>query len=304
MTGPRASIPATYADHPLRAALAAGDGLYLRSIPALKHMLFTGGSPLVGEAVIAQVGGLLSDIARQLAEAHEAATGQAGGEAALAARLADSPALVSHCHALALEWRLVLRLESDLALDPVLSALLQTLVGEGEPDRGALAMRVLAAQTRFAQSQRRMQLPLAELPAELFHEALLTLRKVSGAAVEDADAHLRASYGEGEGRLALLGRLVDQLDASEWPVLDVEKAGLALWLSALALRAGQARDRVAVASSDPQLGRLLLTLRAAGAAPSEAERQAVTVQPDCALPRGLHEIGTREAAQWLAEARP
>jgi hypothetical protein len=78
---------------------------------------------------------------------------------------------------------------------------------------------------------------------------------------------------------------------------------VALWRSAVAARSGQDRDRTACAVADPSLGRLLLTLRAAGVAPAEAERQALRTQPDAVLPRGLQDIGTREAAQWLAAAQ-
>ena len=70
---------------------------------------------------------------------------------------------------------------------------------------------------------------------------------------------------------------------------------------------GDIRDRdaveIACAAADPHLGRLLLTLRAAGAMPAEAERQALRIQPDADLPRGLADVGTREAAQWLADVQ-
>ena len=101
----------------------------------------------------------------------------------------------------------------------------------------------------------------------------------------------------------VLARLVREAGAHTPKVLNVEDAGVALWLSGLAARSGESRDRTACAAADPHLGRLLLTLRAAGATPVEAERQALRVQPDADLPRGLADVGTREAAQWLAEAR-
>ena len=307
MTTPRAPIPAIPVEHPLRAALAEGDRLVARSGPALRHMLAAQERSLVSEAVVAQVGGMLADMARQLVDARGSVQGSGLARAEIAELLSQSDDLRAHCQALALEWRLALRLEAELALDPVLSPVLQALVGEGGAEAGGLAMAALAAQARFAQAQRRMELPLGELPAELFHDVLQAARENSSPDEDDsasrADASLRSAYDEGVGRLALLARLADLDLPTAVHVLDVEEAGVALWLSALAVRSGESREQTACAASDPLLGRLLLTMRAAGLSPAEAERQALRAQPDAMLPRGLQDIGTREAAQWLAEAR-
>lgn len=310
MTGPRAQDPAEFADHPLRAALARGDRMFARSGPALHHMLAARDRSLVSDAVVAQVSGMLADLAQQLAGARGLAPDATARAAeAIAVRLLTLEGLRSHCHALALEWWLTLRLERDLALDPVLSPLLQLLIAQPDPATGALAMAVLAAQARFAQAQRRMQLPLGELPAELFHAVLLAARDITseagGDAIARAESGLRAAFDEGASRFTLLARLAGGAGSATSPSLRflVEHAGVALWLSALAVAADESRERAACAAVDPQLGRLLLSLRAAGVSPAEAERQALTVQPDAALPRGLQDVGTREAAQWLAEAR-
>lgn len=304
MTGPRAPIPADAAEHPLRAALARGDDLRARSGPALHHMLAAQERSLVSEAVVAQVGGMLADLAQQLVDA-----GGASNRAvfqAVSDRLVRHDALRAHCQALALEWRLSVQLEADIALDPVLSPLIQALVGHADPGVGAIAMAALAAQARFAQAQRRMQLPLGELPAELFHAAVVEARlAMADRSPEEgtrAEAGLREAFDEGAGRLALFARLVGAAETIPAPMPTIEEAGLALWLSTLSARSGENRDRTACAAADPLLGRLLLTLRAVGVSPAEAERQALRVQPDAALPPGLQDIGTREAAQWLAEA--
>ena len=292
MTGPRAPIPADPAEHPLRAALARGDRLAARSAPALHHLLAAEDRRLLDEAIVAQVGGMIADIADQLAD---------GDEPYLGDQLLALEPLRAHCHALALEWRLALRLESDRALDPVLSPVLQALVAAQEPGIAQLAMAALAAQARFAQAQRRMQLPLGELPAEIFHATLLAARQTLPKGFEEHERDVRGEFDEGAGRLALFARLASEVLDARLLVLD--EAGVALWLSALARQAGESRERTAGAAADAQLGRLLLTLRAAGLAPGEAERQALLVEPDAALPRGLHDVGTREAAQWLAEAQ-
>lgn len=303
MTGPRATPRADSAEHPLRAALASGDRLFARSVPALQHLLDAPDQSLLGEAIVAQVGGMLSDLARQLlAPRGPLAAGQL--EAMTGLLLADG-ALRTHCQALALEWRLAVWLESELALDPVLSPLMQLLVADADAGTAATAMAALAAQARFAQAMRRMQLALGELPAELFHAALLAAREVAGSgdSAQRAETRLRDGYDEGARRLTLLARMMNAPGAVPARALVIEDAGAALWLSALAARSGEERDRTAFAAADPALGRLLLTLRAAGVAPAEAERQALRIRPDAALPRGLEDIGLREAAQWLAQAR-
>lgn len=307
MTGSRAPIPANPAENPLRAALARGDELLSRSRPALHHILAAQDCSLLSEAVVAQVRGMVADLADQLVDARAAAVDPVAAREAVVARLLLVDALRAHCQALALEWRLAVRLEAELAIDPVLSPLLQALVTDADPGVGAIAMAALAAQARFAQAQRRMQLPLGELPAELFHAALLAAREAIVEAGQDdsarAETRLRAGYEEGAGRLALLARLVAAAGSIPAPMPTIEDAGVALWLTALAARSGEDRERTACAAADPLLGRLLLTLRATGVAPAEAERQALRTQPDAVLPRGLQDIGTREAAQWLAEAR-
>lgn len=310
MTGPRAQSPAEPADHPLRAALALGERAHAHSGPALQHLLAAPDLSLIDEAVVAQVRGMLADLASQLVEACAgpgAGVADTGHEAILT-RLLREPELRAHCQALALEWRLARQLEQELALDPVLSPLLQAWIAQGDAATGALAMATLAAQARFAQAQRRMELPLAELPAELFHAALGAAHEVlaqpAGDSFARGEARLREGYEEAASRLALLARLAREAGPQDRKTLAIEEAGVALWLSSLAGASGESRDRTACAALEPHLGRLLLTLRAAGLTPSEAERQALRVQPDAAIPRGLEDIGTREAALWLAEFRP
>ena len=294
MTGPRAPIPAEFSEHPLRAALARGDRMATRSGSALFHLLSTDRLPLLDEAVVAQVGGMIENLAFQL-------VGDAG-ESLTEVLLRLDP-LRAHCHALALEWRLSLRLESDRALDPVLTPVLHQLVGAEQAETAALAMAAMSAQARFAQSQRRMELPLGELPAEVFHVTLLAARQAAPEGFESLERRLRAEFDEGAGRLTLLARLAAETEASHASLFAVEEAGVALWLSALSRKTGETREQSAAAAADPYFGRLLLTLRAAGVAPGEAERQALLIDPDATLPRGLHEVGTREAAQWLSEAK-
>lgn len=308
MTGPGSSFPASTpaepADHPLRAALARGEAVHALSAPALRHLLAADDHSLIAEAVVAQVRGMLADLSRQLVQVRSRSADAKIHDAMLARLLADDE-LRGHCQALALEWRLAQKLEAELAIDPVLSALMQIWVAQADAATGSLAMAALAAQARFAQSQRRMQLPLEELTAELLHAALAAAREIipdgSAQASMPGEVGLRSGYDEAATRLSLLARLAREAAPHAPRAATIEDAGVALWLSVLAARSGESRDRTACATADPHLGRLLLTMRAAGVASTEAERQALRIQPDANLPRGLEDIGTREAAQWLAE---
>src|SRR5205085_9206947 len=123
------------------------------------------------------------DIARQLLEAQAEAEGMAdrtalthGRQDVLAQALCQDAGFLAHAHALALEAQLLDRLGARSGMDPVLSPLVQELAAGANAAVAALAMGVLAAQARFVQYHRRMELPLRDLPAELFHNALLALR--------------------------------------------------------------------------------------------------------------------------------
>jgi len=303
MVGPRASYPAEPAVHPLRAALAESERLLAASAPALAHLLSIPDRSLVSEAVVAQVSGMLADLAQRLATV---AAGDGDREDAVVEtireRLGQLEALRAHCLALALEWRLALQIEHEAGLDPVMSPLLQELVSLEGMD--SLAMAALAAQARFAQAQRRMQLQPEELPAEIFHDLLGILAEVGGSHAPRAVAILRNLYDEATTRLALFARLALAPHDGRPRNLAVDDAGVALWLSALSMASGEDRGRTACAANDPTLGRLLLTLRAAGLTAADAERQALRLHPDAELPGGLEAIGTREAAHWLAKVRP
>lgn len=296
----------------LRAAMARGDRMLARSRPVLAQMVVLHDHSLLAEDIVARVRAMLAALAAELLRRQAEAAGEKAREEFIAVhadelveRLAAQGELVAHLHALAHEWRLAVRLEAGQALDPVLSPLLQELVGHADADLASAAMACLAAQARFAQTQRRMELSLTELPADLFHEVLLAWRTFAGepasAATAQADERLRQDYEEGAGRLALIARLVTSLDARLPDALQIERAGTALFLTALALRSGQSREQAAL-SSNPQLAaRLVLGLRAAGLRPLNVETQALRIFPDIRLPFDLDSIGTREAAEWLAQ---
>lgn len=276
-------------------------------VPVLRHLLASDAQRLVSDAILARVRGMLADLAAQLLAAGAGRdpglrmthTAEAGASEALAERLAADPALLAFCHGLAAESHLAERLHQQHGIDPVLSPLLQELIASDAPAVAELAMNALAAQSRFIQSQRRMELPLGELPAELFHAV------VAGHAGRDALAALQTTYDEGASRLGLLARLVAAMRRGAVAALALDHAGAALFASALAALGEQPRENAVLACHEGQGVRLALGLRAAGLEPDAIERQFLLLDAAAQLPRDLADIAPERARLMLAagEAR-
>lgn len=297
----------------LRHELAQGDAVQGTVAPVLRHLLSTSDNAVFSDEILARVRGMKTSLAMQLLDALAAA----GGEVErhdhdlddlfeMAETLAANPAMLGHLHALALEWQLTERLQRRLALDPVLSPLLQSLVASSEPNTAATAMKLVAAQARFIQTQRRMAIALHELPGDLFHGALLAMRTLAGAEPEideraaRAEQTLRKSYVEADSRLGLIAQLVTGMGSNAGAALGVADAGAAMFLSALSLASGQDRDLSVMTTNESQLARLALSLRAAGMKPASIEEQLMALHGDIALPEGFALITSDRAAGILA----
>ena len=159
-------------DHPvdagLRAELARGDMALSTLTPVLTHFLSTHDRSLFSDSIIARVRGMMRSAACRLlrVEAEEIGANDVFAYAenradALAEDLATHAAFLSHCHALSIEWQLADRLRGRNGIDPVLSPLLQSLIASGDGDLSDAAMATLAAQARFIEQQKRMEMPLA-----------------------------------------------------------------------------------------------------------------------------------------------
>ena len=299
----------------LRAELARADEAAGTFVPILRHLLDNGANSIFSDAIVAGVRGMAGDLARQLLDARA----RSGGEAeriehateeigALASAMTANPALLGHLHALALEWQLTQHMHSRLALDPVLSPLLQAQMASSDPETAALAMKFLAAQARFCQEQRRMQLPLTELPGDLLHGALVAMRTLAGveadAEAAAAENAIRQEFNEARSRLGLAARLVSGMGGSAIEALSISHAGSALLLTALSLGSGQDRDLVALSTNDSQLARLALALRASGLKQPGVDEVFLALHPDVALPQGFDQLGPDHAAALLAAAVP
>lgn len=288
----------------LRADLARDDAMAGSVQPILRHLLSQEDGSLFGDAVIARVRGMLAHLARQLlAACHDGDLADDRGLLPpLSQALLESRQILAHLHGIALEWQLVERLERQHAVDPVVSPLLQALIASPDAETQGLAMNLLAAQTRWCQAQRRMQLALMELPGELFHLALLTLRSVCGEGAQGGEANLRAEYGESTTRLGLASRLVTAMGGAAAVALDLRHGGTALFATALAIGSGQARHRILLSTHAPQASRLALSLRSCGLATPAIEQQLLLLHGEAHLPSNFDRLGPDSAAAILADA--
>jgi len=297
------------AEAALRQALARGDAM-LRSAPQmLRHLLSIDRSALFSEEVVAKVRGMLGDVAQQLLGPE---VGDGDSHDRLTTSLAENGALLGHIHGLVLEGQLTESLRHRLTLDPVLSPLCQALIASEDAATADTAMRWLAAQARFCQNQRRMQLPLSELPPEVLHAALAvahTQRIVEAAdtpagAAHHADEHhaaIRATYDEGATREGLATRLVAGMGGGMGAALALTHAGFGLFATALARATGQHRDLV-VQTLQPGLAlRAALSLRAAGVRQEDIAPTLLALDPAAGLPEGFGPMAPEHAAAILAQ---
>lgn len=296
----------------LRDDLARVEAVAGAAVPILRRLIAAGDVSLFSEEIVARLRAMLADIARQLLDAliggqgraHSAAEVEVVGHALL-----DNPALVAHLHALALEWQLTEGLHTRLALDPVASPLLQALIASPDDTTRGKASAFLAAQARWCQAQRRMGLPLCELPADLLNVALYTLRTLAGvepALAERAtiaESEIRRSYDETASRLGLAAQLVAYLVQDRPSTLWITQGGASLFLTAVAIGSGQDRDAVALFTHRTQFVRLAVALRAAGLSGSAVEEQCLLLHPEGTLPEGLANLSADDAAKILS-SRP
>lgn len=298
MTVEAAPAAAASSELAMREELARGDAALSTVAPILRHLVANEDQSLFSDEIVARVRGMFGDLALQLRGESNGVADDPAASDALAAVLLDQPALLAHLHALALESQLSERLHARQSLDPVLSPLIQELIASPDADISGTAMAVLAAQARFVQSQRRMQLPLSELPADLAHLALSALRTVYPHAA--SEPLLRERYDESRSRLGLIARLVTSLGGGATAALAVGHAGLGIFLSASALASRQDRDGVVLSATDRQALRLALTLRAAGLRPAAIDEQLAALLPEVPLPQTFEALGPTRAAALLA----
>ncbi len=292
----------------LKDALAKGDRALSGVTPVLTHLLANTGDSLVSDAIVARIRGMLSDISAQLVLAARTEDDPVAEQSLdrFAEELHEDSAVLSHCYALAVEGYLGERFEQRAKIDQVLTPLLQELIASDQPAVGELAMECMAAQSRFVQSQRRMQLPLGELPAELFFAILRRwenhCRRFELAIEEASYQSLRQRYDEGTSRMGQFARLVSAMRGGIHAALDLKHAGLALFASAVSAATRQPRELAVLACHERQTARLALTLRAANLDADAIEKQILLVESAERLPSGLETISPQRASALLGHA--
>lgn len=294
--------------------LVAADQALSSVRPIVRHLLGSDDHALFSDRIIAQVRAQLEDLARQLLVALEQASAAAEPREAaeahvetLAEALIADPRLLGHAHALALEAQLAERLAGRLGIDPVLSPLLQSLIASPDPATAATAMNALAAQARFVQAQRRGELALADLPGELLHVALITMRDHCATAdpgrgriAEVLESAIRANFDETANRLGLFQQLLAAMGGGAASALDLAHGGVALFATALGLGAGFDRDLAVQALTEAQMPRLALGLIASGLKPEAVQQQFLALHPEVTLPEGIETLRADRAAALLA----
>lgn len=268
----------TQIEHTLQEALVSGDRA-LRSVPSMLSLIVgESAQSLLSDAIVAKVRGFLESLAEQLLEAkagcHRLDIGSREIDKIVAALSVDG-ALLNYCYALAVESRATDKLGQTAAVDPVLSPLLQELIASSDAASAELAMRAMAAQSRFVQQQMRMELPLEELPAELLDRTLNRWRSIydEDAEIIQAVESIKNAYDEGSSRTGLMMRLVTRMRGGAIAGLEVAHAGMALFTTSLASLSKQPRELTVLACQEGQAPRLALSLRSTGMESEAIQRQ-------------------------------
>jgi len=140
------------------------------------------------------------------------------------------------------------------------------------------------------------------------HIALVTLRAHVGldgsaeAYALIAERGVRARIDETRSRLAQMGHVLDAMGEKAAAALEVDKAGVALFLTALARGSGLSREAAIMATVEGQLPRFVLALRACGLVPAAVTQAALAFHPEANLPQGFADITPAKAAALLAQA--
>lgn len=297
----------------LRQELAHGDVILATAGPVLRHLLAHGDQSFFSDEVVATIRGMMLGLAREMLFALAKQAG-VGDRAAFADEMQDDIALalledadfLGHAHAITIEAQTADRLSRRSGIDAVLSPLLQELVASSDQAIASDAMRALSAQARFMQQRRRMELPLNELPQPLFERALEQFIAFTTAHEDHARAtelKLRAAYDPEKRRVGQLVGLISSMQHKAKRALEVDNAGLSLFVTALSMASDQGRDTVILSLGESHCARLALSLRAAGLGQGAVEEQFLYLHPEITLPDGFETIRGDRAASVLANAQ-
>ncbi len=293
-------------DEQLAAALTRADLALCSSVPIVKHLIDGTDSSLFSDAIIARVTGMAANVAYQLAGGihDETMTGiENAATKAFFTLLVGDDAFIAHCHALACEYSVIERLRAVQSIDPVLTPMLQAVIASDDATLSGEAMAVLSAQARFMRHLERMELPLSELPGDIFDTIIglsCGVAPQDGEVNRDRETAMRANYDEAAGRIAKLDRLVNRLGKSAMAALAIDHAGVALFLSSLACLSHQPRDMFAMSMDTDQIVRLAIAMRAVGLDADKLASQLELIAPDLQTTDMIARMGPDRARELLA----
>lgn len=299
----------TLVDVFLRDEMARGNRALRSVAPVIGHMLDGEGPSLFGDAIVARLRGMIHDIAGQFV--HKLPLNPENGDFlkacvdVAAQQLASDETVIDHLYSVALEGHLAAKLKQTASIDPVLSPLMQELIASDKPEIAEIAMSTMAAQSRFVQSQNRMEMPVGELPFEVFSRVLDLFEGAPfGVGSHDIDAAItkfKRAYDEGAGRIGLLARLSSAMHGGAIAALDLGHAGFAMFASAAASLTGLPREHAVFACHEAQIARLALILKAAGLGAHAIEGQLTLLGGTKPLPDGFAALSQSAARDILRE---
>lgn len=309
----QSATPAQPVEDLLRAELAQGDIIIATTRPILRHLLVNDDQTLFSDEVIARVRGMMVHIARQMLHVVGEKAGVTDRSSfidersdLIAIALLNETDFLAHAHALTIEAQIAERLGHRSGIDAVLSPLLQSLAASSDPVVAAASMRALAAQARFMQQQRRMELPIGELPPELFEKAFSHMREKCSdiaSAVASAEAQLREEFDPAQQRIQQFAWLISAMQHNATRALEVDHAGVSIFVTALQMASDQPRELVILSLGENQCARFALSLRAAGLNQSAVEEQFLFLHPEITLPDGFESLRSDQASALLAQAQ-
>lgn len=296
----------------VRDRLTQADKALKGAAPYMQFRVFGENQPFLSDEVVARVRGMLLDVANQFtAQLRGSANMTSFDEAltdtltnSLAVRLASVPAILEHAYAASCEWLVTMRMQARSNVDPVVSPLLQCMIADRGIATSQSAMQFLSAQTKYAQDQRRMKLPVAEMSAALLPLLYGVWRDVAeqyGVHYEEivqAERAVEARTAGAMSRTNTISRFLTDVGNSR--AFSALEAGVALFVSAIATATKQHRDSVVMAMNEESPVRFALMLRAAGLSTNGIEEQFLAIRAETGQLSGVEMLPQDRAAHILS----
>lgn len=254
----------------LRRSLLMGD-LGLADVPpVLLHLMSRSPGVCYCDEVLARVRAITHSLANEILSQSVVDGGPDRQVAAsdvvdLTSALRGNRLIICYIHALVVEGYVTTQLFSRFGIASGTSALLEELSQSGDESLSRLALENIAAQTRFMTMYERMELGRADLPGGILSAVLAECENVSPTVLKEGGSVLPMGTPQRLNRLALIDELLAHPLFDQSRALDLAKAGVGLFYSAVAKQSSQDRVLVAICAATGHSARLALTLKSVGA---------------------------------------